>query len=191
VEREDGRAEGLADPPERLDARPGSPEPATQRQDRRVDAGHCLIGDRELVGDGGHGCSIADPDRHAVADRASKHLPREPCDPAPRDVRRAVEARSEVHRTQPEPLPERVAGRRRHLRPINDPDLDDALGPGLLEQPRDLRTGHAHERRDRLLGLAELVVQAADADERREVAHAVTQRLMHECAEQMCGSRCE
>ena len=55
---------------------------------------------------------------------------------------------------------------------VDDPDLDDALGPGPLEQPRHLRPGHAEQLGDRVLRLAELVVQAARADELLEVAHA-------------------
>ena len=49
--------------------------------------------------------------------------------------------------------------------PVDDPDLDDALGAGPLQQAADLRPGHAEPIGDRVLGLAELVVQPARLDE--------------------------
>ena len=55
--------------------------------------------------------------------------------------------------------------------PVDDPDLDDPLGSGPLQQPRDLRPGDAELLGDRALRLAQLVVQPAGADELLEVAH--------------------
>ena len=49
---------------------------------------------------------------------------------------------------EPEPAAELLDGGRRLERAVDDPDLDDALRPRPLEDPRDLRTGHAEQLRD-------------------------------------------
>ena len=103
--------------------------------------------------------------------RAPQDLARQPPDAAARDLPGIVQGRGKVHRAQPESIAKRVGRRRFDLRPIDDPDLHDPLGARLLEQARDLRPGHADQRGDLLLGLAQLVVQAADAHEGGEVAH--------------------
>ena len=95
---------------------------------------------------------------------------------------------------QPEPLAELVAGRRLGRRLVDDPDLDDALGPGPLEEPRDLRPGDAEQLGDARLRLAELVVEPARLDQLLDVGHgapdARTRRArggVHICTIQMCG----
>ena len=102
-----------------------------------------------------------------VADHASQHLGGEPADHPPGQLLGTGDARREVDGVEPEAVAERVGGRALHRGPIDDPDLDDALRPGTLEQARDLRPGHAELFGDRVLRLTQLVVQAAGPDELR------------------------
>jgi len=74
-----------------------------------------------------------------------------------------------VHRGEPEPAHDRLGGRRAGGRLVDDPDLDDPLGPGALQQPRHLRSGHAEELGDAGLRLAELVVEATRLDQLLDV----------------------
>ena len=79
--------------------------------------------------------------------------------------------RREVHRIEPEPVSECGGSGTLDRGRVVDADLDDALRPGPLEQPRDLRAGDTEQLGDRVLGLAQLVVEAARADELLDVAH--------------------
>ena len=71
-----------------------------------------------------------------------------------------------------------VAGRALDGRAVDDPDLDDPLGPRALEQARHLWSRDAELLGDRVLRLAELVVQAARPDELLQVAHRAA---LHVC----------
>ena len=140
-------AERVGDPPERLAVRAGQPVAAAQRDDGRAGLARRLV---ERVGERRDRRSVADPDDRAVADRGPQHLRRRAGRPSagrgPRGrgcsarggPRRARSARA-ARRPRPMPGP----------RPVDDPDLDDALGPGALEQPRDLRPGDAEQLGDR------------------------------------------
>ena len=165
--------ERVGDPAVRLALRAGRPVAAAQRDDRH--------GDRRggLLERGRHGChrhAVADADHRAGADRAPEHLGGEPADHPPGQLLGTGDARREMDGVEPEPGPERVGGRALDRGPIDDPDLDDALRPGALEQARDLRPGDAELLGDRVLRLTQLVVQAAGPDELLEVAHRVGHR---------------
>src|SRR5258706_12431304 len=69
---------------------------------------------------------------------------------------------------------ELVSGRRGFRRSIDDPDLDDALGAGALEEPRDLGPRDAEQLRDTRLCLAEFVIEPARLDQLLEVAQGVS-----------------
>ena len=70
-----------------------------------------------------------------------------------------------MDRYQPEPVAELFARAGRNGVLVDDPDLDDALGAGALQEPRDLRAGDAEDLRDPGLRLAELVIEPACLDE--------------------------
>ena len=54
--------------------------------------------------------------------------------------------------------------------PVDDADLDDPFRAGPLEQAGHLWASHAELLRDRVLRLAQFVIEAAGADELLEVA---------------------
>ena len=84
---------------------------------------------------------------------------------------------------------ERIGGRGLRRGRIDDPDLDDALRPGTLQQPTHLRTRDAEPLGDRVLGLAELVVEPARLDEHVAIARGHRDAChpeAHRCSEQMC-----
>ena len=132
------RPEGLGDPPVRLAFRAGRPVAAAQRHDHRGDRGHRLV---EGVGRRRDRGAVADPDRLPVAGRGAEHLRAEPPDHPPRQLLGSGDRRREGDGIETEPLPEGLGGRTLGARRVDDPDLDDALGPRPLEEPRDLRPG--------------------------------------------------
>ena len=79
----------------------------------------------------------------AVADRGTQRLGGEPPDDAPRQVLGTHERRREVDRIEGEAARQLIGRGRDRRVAIDDPDLDDALGPGALQQTADLRPGHA------------------------------------------------
>ena len=76
---------------------------------------------------------------------------------------------------EPVAASERIAGWALDRGRVDDPDLDDALGPRPLQQPRHLRSGDPELFGDGVLRLAQLVVEAAGADELLEIAHVSAQ----------------
>ena len=129
----------------------------------------------ERVGRRGDRGAVADPD--VVPSRTAVRSTCAPSRPTIRRVRSSGpgDRRREVRRHRARSCCRRASaagtlgGRR-----VDDPDLDDALGPGPLEQPRDLRSRDAELLGDRALGLTQLVVEPARADELLEVAHRAT-----------------
>jgi hypothetical protein len=182
VQRVRGSAEGVTDATCRVGARGRPPEAAAQGHDRGV---HLRAG---LKGVGGrrHRGTVPDAHDHAVPDELAEDLPGKLADSATRHRGGTFGRRGEVDGPEAERGAELLARRRRCLRPIDDADLDDALLPRLLEQTRDLRPSHADDPGDLLLGLTQLVVQAADANERGQAAQ---RRGSHVCPEQMCTAR--
>jgi hypothetical protein len=87
---------------------------------------------------------------------------------------------------EPEPFPERAGGGRHDVGLLVDPDLDDSLRAGLLEQLRYLWSGHPEQLGHAALGLAQLVVEPARPNQRLEIAHFVRRRgrtiVMYRCA---------
>lgn len=162
------RAQCIGDPSERIALGARRPVAAGQRHDRRGDRCRAVL---EGLGDRADRGPVADPHDLAVTDRAAQDLGTEPADHPARQVLRAGDRRGEVDGTESEALAERVGGRRLRGGPVDDPDLDDPLGAGTLEQAADLRAGDAQALGDGVLGLAQLVVQPAGADELLEVAH--------------------
>ena len=162
-------AEGIGDAPERLPSRTGRPVPAGERDHR----GRRLCrGFVEGVGHRRDRGPVPDPDDHPVAHLVVQHLGGEPADHPARQVLGTRERGRQVDRLQVVRAAELVPGRRLGSGPVDDPDLDDPLGPRALEQARHLRPRDAQPFGDRVLRLAELVVQAARLDELLEVAHA-------------------
>ncbi len=82
--------------------------------------------------------------------------------------------------------PDGVGGRALDRRPVDDADLDDPLRAGPLEQARDLRPRDAELHGDGVLGLAELVIQPAGADELLEVVHGTD--VKYRCASMLAPS---
>ena len=117
---------------------------------------------------------------------SSEYLGGQPADAPSGQVLRSGERRGKVDGAEPEGVTERVGGRRIGGAPVDDPDLDDAFGAGLLEELRDLRPGDAKQLCDPALGLAQLVVQAARPNQRLELAHGVPRHDRHLCTIQMC-----
>jgi hypothetical protein len=129
--------ERIGDPAVWLALRAGRPVAAAQRDDRHGDRRGGLL---ERARHGCHRHAVADPDHRPGADHAPQHLGCEPADHPPGQLLGTGDARREMDGVEPEAGPERVRGRALHRGPIDDPDLHDALGPGTLEQTRDLWT---------------------------------------------------
>ena len=158
---------------------------AAQRHDGDGDRDGGLL---ECGRGGRHRRPIADPDDGAGPQRVAQDLRREPADHPARQILGPGDRRREMDGIEPERSPESLGGGALDGRPIVDPDLDDALGPRSLEQARDLRPRDAELLGDRVLRLAQLVVQAARPDELLEVAHVRPPgRPVHVCTIQMCS----
>ena len=169
VQGMDGRTERIADAPERLAPAPAARTRRTaERRSRRRSGRPARARRRRPTPRSPSPTPTTMPSRIALRstspasrpDAPARQLGR-PVDASARDGRREARTGRAGHRPPPNATSRR----------IDDPDLDDALRPSLLQQPRDLGPRHADERRDRLLGLTELVVQPAHANQRREVAH--------------------
>ena len=130
------RPERLGDAAERLALGPGRPVAAGQGHDRGADRRGRVV---ERVGDGADGRPVPDPDDRAVADPGAKDLGREPADHAPGEVLGAGHGRGEMHGIQAVAPAQGIGGRRLDGGLVDDADLDDALGPGPLQEAADLR----------------------------------------------------
>ena len=122
--------------------------------------------------------------------RPAQDLRGEPTDHPPGQVLRAGDGRREMDRIELVTPAQDVRRRAFYRGAIDDPDLDDALGPGPLEQPRDLWPRDPELLRDRVLRLAQFVVQAARPDELRRSrssrAPGAVEAVVHVCTFQMC-----
>src|SRR6185503_4966899 len=97
----------------------------------------------------------------------------QPADQPTADVLGPADARGEVNRPEVEAVAQRIGGGARLGRLVDDPDLDDALGAGPLEDPRDLRPGDAEQLGDARLRLAKLVVEPARVDQLLDIGQSV------------------
>jgi hypothetical protein len=170
-EAERHAADPVGHPTERLAGGTAEPVPAAQRHDRGPRLVQGLVGGEDI----GHRRdreTLADADDRSVTDRRPKDVGRQPADHPPADLLGPDESRRQVNRGEPEPGREHIRGRRVDRRLVHDPDLDDPLGPGALQQSRDLRPGDAEELGDARLCLTELVVEAARLDQLLDVGHA-------------------
>ncbi len=162
-------AERLGDTTERVALGAGRPVAAGEWHDGRGDRRRRVL---QRVGDRRDRGAVADADDRAVADDPAQDLGREPADHPAGEVLRAGDRRGEMDGVESVGVAQRVRRRGSRAGPVDDPDLDDPLGAGTLEQPRDLRPSHPEALGDRVLGLAELVVETAGLDQLFEVAHA-------------------
>ena len=167
--------ERVGDAPVRLAFRAGRPVAAAQRHDRDRDGRGGLL---EGGGGRGHRRPVADTDDRARPERAAQDLGRQPADHPAGEVLGTGDGRGEMDGVEAEGPAQRVAGRALDGRAVDDPDLDDPLGPGALEQARHLWPRDAELLGDRVLRLAELVVEAARPDELLQVAHRAA---LHVC----------
>ena len=160
--------ECVGDAPVRLAFRAGRPVAAAQRHDRDRDGRGGL-----LEGRGGrrHRGPVADTDDRARPERAAQDLGGQPADHPASEVLGTGDGRGEMDGVEAEGPAQGVAGRALDGRAVDDPDLDDPLGPCALEQARHLWPRDAELLGDRVLRLAELVVEAARPDELLQVAH--------------------
>ena len=163
------RAERVGDAPEGLALGAGRPVAAGQGHDRRADRRGRVL---ERVGHGADRRPIPDPDDRAVADPGAQDLRREPADHASGEVLGAGDGRGEVDGVQAVKRcrSASAAGDSTAVL-VDDADLDDALGPGALEEAADLGPGDAEPVGDGVLGLTELVVEPARLHELVVVAH--------------------
>ena len=113
--------------------------------------------------------------------RRAQHLGTEAADHPPADIFRPPEARRDVDRVEAKPGAQLLRRGRRLRRPVDDPDLDDAIGPSPLEESGHLRPGHTEQLSDARLRLAELVIEPAGLDELFDI------RDRHTCTIQMCS----
>jgi hypothetical protein len=113
---------------------------AAQGDDRDLDRGGRLL---EGGRGGRHGDAVPDADRRSAAQRAAQHVGCEPADHPTRQLLRSRDGRGEVDGIEPEPGSQGLGRGTLDRGPVDDPDLDDALGSRALEQARDLRPGDA------------------------------------------------
>ena len=132
------RTEGVGDAAERLALGTGRPVAAGQRHDRRADRRRRIL---EGVGHGTDRRAIPDPDDRAVADPGAQDLRREPADHAAGEVLGAGDGRGEMDGVQAVAPAQGIGGRRLDGGLVDDADLDDALGPGALQEAAHLRAG--------------------------------------------------
>ena len=160
-------AERVGDPPVWLAFRAGRPVAAAQRDDRHRDGRRGLLERRGHRRDRG---AIPHADGRPGPQRPAQDLGGEPADHPPGEVLGAGDRRREVDGIEAIASAKGVGGRALDRGPVDDPDLDDALGARPLEQARDLRPRDAELLGDRVLRLTQLVVEAAGPDELLEVA---------------------
>jgi hypothetical protein len=170
-EAERRAADSVGHSPERFAGRAAEPVAAAEREHRCPGLVGWFV---EGVGDGGNRRPVSDPDDGSIADGRPEDLGAEPPDHAPADILRPGDGGCEMDGVEAEAPAELVGGRRGFRRSIDDPDLDDALGAGTLEQPRDLGPGDAEQLRNARLRLAELVVEPARPNQLLEVAQPVS-----------------
>ena len=174
-------AERVGDAPERLALRTGRPVAAGRaaRPWRRTGVAASSSASATAPTDAPSPIPTTAPSRIARA----QDLGREPPDDPSGQVLRPSEGRGEVHGVEPEPPAQRVGRWRLGGVPVDDPDLDDPLGPRPLQEPADLRPRDAEPIRDGVLGLAELVVQPAGLDEEIAVGSHARRRGEPRCTD--------
>ena len=132
--------------PERLGDPPEGPAPVPAPSSRRPSGTIVAptgVATVQGVRHGRHARPVADPDDRAVADGSPQDLGRKAADHPPREILRAVHRGREVDGVEAVAVTERVGGRGLRRGRIDDPDLDDALRPGTLQQSTHLRTRDA------------------------------------------------
>ena len=160
--------ECVGDATVRLALGAGRPVAAAQRHDRDRDGRGGLLEGR---GGRGHRRPVADTDDRARPERAAEDLGGQPADHPAGEILRTGDGRGEMDGVEAEGPAQDVAGRALDGRAVDDPDLDDPFRPRALEQARHLRPRDAELLGDRVLRLAELVIEAARPDELLQVAH--------------------
>ena len=126
------------------------------------------------------GRAIADPDDRTGSQGRPQDLGGEATDHSPGQVLGPGDGRREMDGVEPEPSDEGGGRRALDRGPIDDPDLDDPLGTGALEQPRDLRPGDPELFGDRVLRLTQLVIEPAGPHQLLEIAHGTD--VLNRCA---------